>query len=296
MTWLILVTLVWAFSFGLIKGNLAGVDPLFVSFARLFIALLVFLPFIRWCKLHASLLWKLLLIGALQFGVMYITYNYSFRFLQSYEVALLTITTPLFVTLLADLFQRRFHWLFLVTALVAILGTGVVIFKDLSSPGLLTGFILLQISNLCFAFGQVFYRQVMAAEQGVRDHEVFGVLCLGGVAATGVVSGLFTPWRALQLGFTQIWTLLYLGVIASGGGFFLWNLGARRVNAGALAIFNDLKVPAAIAVSLIVFGEQTDLLRLAIGGAIVLAALVANELLSTKRNSRTKPQIEAGKT
>ncbi len=293
MLYLAIVTLVWAFSFGLIKGNLATVDPLFVSFARLAIALLIFLPFVRWRKLRADLVWKLLLAGALQFGVMYITYNTSFRFLQSYEVALLTITTPLYVTLLDDLFRRRFHWLFLVTALVSVIGTGVVIFKNLTSTGLLIGAALLQVSNVCFAFGQVYYRQVMEGEKGVKDHEVFGVLYLGGAAATALVSGLFTPWRALTLGFTQIWTLLYLGIIASGASFFLWNLGARQVNAGALAIFNDLKVPAAIAVSLLVFGEKTDPLRLAIGCAIVVAALVINEILSKGRKGGTKERAEA---
>jgi hypothetical protein len=49
------------------------------------------------------------------------------------------------------------------------------------------------------------------------------------------------------------------------------------VDIGALAIFNNLKVPLAVAVSLIFFGEQANLLNLAIGGAIVFAALVINE-------------------
>jgi len=38
------------------------------------------------------------------------------------------------------------------------------------------------------------------------------------------------------------------------------------VNAGALAIFNDFKIPLAVAISLLVFGEQTNLLNLLIGG------------------------------
>ena len=33
---------------------------------------------------------------------MYLAYNQSFRHLQAYEVALLTLTTPVMVTLLAD--------------------------------------------------------------------------------------------------------------------------------------------------------------------------------------------------
>jgi drug/metabolite transporter (DMT)-like permease len=283
MIFLLIVTVIWAFSFGLTKGNLAGVDPLFISFARLIIALIIFLPFLRLRKIGLKTALKLMLIGALQFGVMYITLNYSYRFLKSYEVALLTITTPLFVTLINDWIGRRFHWLFLVTALASVIGAGVVVFSDLTSTGLLTGFILLQISNLCFAFGQVYYCRVMQETDGLKDVQVFGLLYLGAVIVTGLASAIFTPWSKLQLGFTQIWTLVYLGAIASGVSFFLWNLGARKVDAGALAIFNDLKVPLAVAVSLLVFGEKADAIRLVIGGVIVVIALIVNEWLLRKR-------------
>jgi hypothetical protein len=48
MIWLLLVSLAWAFSFGLIKGNLTGVDSNFVAFARMALSLLSF------CLLPAS--------------------------------------------------------------------------------------------------------------------------------------------------------------------------------------------------------------------------------------------------
>ena len=66
--------------------------------------------------------------------------------------------------------------------------------------------------------------------------------------------------------------------------FFLWNYAARRVEMGTLAIFNDLKVPLAVAVSLLVFGEKTDPLRLVIGGLLAVGALVIQEW-----SSRGKP-------
>ncbi|MFZ6018697.1 MAG: EamA family transporter, partial [Chloroflexota bacterium] len=68
-------------------------------------------------------------------------------------------------------------------------------------------------------------------------------------------------------------------------------VGARKVNAGTLAIFNDLKIPLAVAISLAFFGEQADLPRLLIGGAVVLAALALNEW-NVRRRSRS-PQLAA---
>jgi drug/metabolite transporter (DMT)-like permease len=278
MIWLMAVTLIWGFSFGLIKNNLASVDSFFVSLCRMGLSLLVFLPFLRLRKIPKMLALKFMLTGAVQFGIMYIFYIYSFHFLKAYEVALFTIFTPLYVTILDGLLEKKFLPLFLATALMSIAGTAIVVFKDITTSNLWIGFLLVQVSNLAFAAGQVVYRRVMRTDPEVKDPEVFALLYAGGVIATGIGAAIFTKWNALSLGSVQIWSLVYLGIIASGVGFFLWNLGSRQVNIGALAVANDLKVPVAIAISLLVFGEKTDIWRLLMGGILVTAALLLNEL------------------
>jgi len=284
MIYLLVTTFIWGFSFSLIKNNLTGVDPIFVSLCRMALSLVVFMPFLRLKKLNVRFSLKMVLIGAIQFGVMYICYISAFQFLKAYEVALFTIFTPLFVTLFDGALKKRLSWLFLVTTLVTILGTAIVEYRELSTSSFWLGFILVQISNLAFAVGQILYRREFRTISGVKDLDVFGLLYLGGVLSTGIAAAIFTPWAKLQLGATQIWSLVYLGIIASGVGFFLWNLGARKVNVGALAIANDLKVPMAILISLVLFGEATDLPRLIVGGILVVIALVINELVS-KRNT-----------
>lgn len=283
MILLFIVSLAWAFSFGLIKGNLTGVDSNFVSFARMLLSLLVFLPFIRFKKVDRNLTLKLILAGIMQFGIMYIAYIASFKTLKAYEVALFTIFTPIYVTLIDDALKRKFNPLYLLTAALAVVGTWVIKSGDALTPGILNGFLLVQVSNLCFAFGQVYYRRLMADNPTVKDQEVFGILYLGAVLVTLAATLVFTPLSSITLTTKQIWTLVYLGVFASGICFFFWNIGARQVNTGALAIFNDLKIPLAVAVSLLVFGEQTNGLNLLIGGVIVVASLVLNEWLTKKR-------------
>jgi drug/metabolite transporter (DMT)-like permease len=277
MVYLIIVSIVWGFSFGLIKGQLTGIDSHFVSFARIFISLLVFAPFIRLRGLKRKAAAQLVLTGMLQFGVMYITYIYSFRFLKSYEVALFTIFTPLYVTLVNNTLQKRSNRLNILTTLLAMAGTAVIVLKGLPQGNLVQGFLLVQVSNLCFAFGQVYYKQIMAQAPGHKDWEVFGLLYLAGAAITALSAGIFTDWSSLALGLNQIFTLLYLGIIASGICFFMWNFGGRKVDTGSLAIFNNLKVPVAIAISLLFFGEQASLPNLLIGGLIIVAALFINE-------------------
>jgi drug/metabolite transporter (DMT)-like permease len=102
---------------------------------------------------------------------------------------------------------------------------------------------------------------------------VFAWLYLGGLAVTTVAATVAGGWAsAAQVSATQAAVLGYLGVVATGLGFFLWNRGAVTAPAGALAVFNNLKIPAAVAVALTVFGEQTDLRRLALGGTVMLLA------------------------
>lgn len=283
MAYLFIVSLIWAFSFGLIKGNLSGVDSTFVAFARLLIATLVFLPFIKLRKVSWSARLKLGLTGLVQFGVMYILYLAAFRTLQAYEVALFTIFTPIFVTLIDDMFTRRFNPLHLVVALITVAGTWIIEGQALQSREVLTGFLLVQASNLCYAFGQIYYRRVMAQQPELKDRQVFGYLYIGGLVITALATLVFTPFSSVTLTSKQTLTLLYLGAVASGLSFFLWNVGARSVNAGTLAVFNDLKIPLAVAVSLLFFGESTNLIRLLIGGSVIIAALLLNETLERKR-------------
>lgn len=287
MVFLLLVSFIWAFSFGLIKGNLAGLDSNFVAFCRMFIALLIFLPFLKFSKIKWKFNLKLALIGALQFGIMYITYIAAFKTLKAYEVALFTIFTPIYVTLIEDAFQKKFNPLYLVTAAAAVGGTWIIQGQAVLSQDVITGFLLVQVSNLCFAFGQIVYRRVMAQEPAVKNFEVFGFLYLGAAALTLLSTLVFVPISSIALTTKQVWTLIYLGAVASGISFFVWNIGARKVNTGALAIFNDLKIPLAVAVSLLVFNEQTNLPNLLIGGGIVIAALILNEFLNRKKSLLT---------
>jgi len=272
MPYLLVVSLVWAASFGLIKHYLTGVDPDVVNAIRLALTFLVFAPFLRLRGLEEGRLPKLVAIGAVQFGAMYALYTRSYGVLKAHEVALATVMTPIYVTLLDDLLERRFRPVFLACALVSVTGTGVCLGAvRLGAP--LNGLALVQLANLCFAVGQVFYRRLMADAKALPDREAFAWCAAGGAA----VAVLLALPRAVTKGFSaigavELFVLVYLGVVASGLCFFLWNLGARRVNTGVLAVMNDLKIPLGIAVSLLVFGERADWPRLTLGGALIVLA------------------------
>jgi len=283
MIYLLIVSLIWAFSFGLIKDNLTSLDSNFVAFTRLLISFIVFIPFLKIKKINNDLVIKLILNGAVQYGIMYVAYIYAFQFLKAYEIVLFTIFTPIYVTLINDILNKKFNRMFLITSSLAVIGAGIVVYNQLSDSNLITGFILIQVSNLSFAFGQVFYKNIMAHVK-IKDRDVFALLYFGAVITSFIFTLFTTNLLEIKITETQVFTLLYLGIVASGLGFFLWNYGARKTNAGALAIFNNLKIPLGILVSILFFDEIVNIDTLIVGGIIVIFALIINEYYI-----RTKP-------
>lgn len=271
---LVLASLIWGFSFGIIGNLLAGLPPAALGMVRMLIAVLVFVPFARTIPLREQ--GSFFAIGMLQFGVMYLAYMYSFQFLSSHVVALFTVTTPLYITVVHDLTQRRFRMANHLSAIVAIVGAGIIVWQGMSGANL-SGFILVQLANLCFALGQIMYRNFLSECQAlhqVADHQLFAWLYLGGAAA-------LLPWAAVELRHTlldvtlsQIVAVIYLGVVATGLGFFCWNRGARAVSAVTLAVMNNLKIPLSVVISLIVFRENVDLATLGAGILLLTAAVL----------------------
>ena len=88
MSDLVLSSVLFSLSFGLIKAVVAPIDPFMVAFLRLAIALAVFSPRLRRSTREPDLL----AIGFVQYGVMYCLYIASFRYLAGHQVAILTTT------------------------------------------------------------------------------------------------------------------------------------------------------------------------------------------------------------
>jgi len=290
VAYLWLVTVLWAFSFSLIGVYLAGqVDNYFAVFSRIFLASLFFLPVIKWRQTPLFLAIQLMLIGGIQLGAMYLFFYNAFVFLTVPEVVLFTIFTPLYITLLYDLLKGRLTLWYLVTALLAVLGAAILRYNPLSQ-NFLTGFLMVQGANICFALGQVTYKYLMekrpAGEpENLPQHSIFGFFYLGALVVSIVGLLVWGDLDKLPQTPGQWGVLLWLGIAASGLGYFLWNKGATRVNPGALAIMNNALVPAGLLVNLIIWNRDVDLLRLMIGGGLIFLSLWFNE-------AWVKPRVE----
>ncbi|OIQ24999.1 carboxylate/amino acid/amine transporter [uncultured Vibrio sp.] len=284
MFYLSTVTLLWAFSFSLIGVYLAGqVDSWFSVLMRVALASLVFIPFTKFRGVPNLLKLKLMAIGGIQLGLMYCFYYQSFLLLSVPEVLLFTVFTPIYVTLIYDLLKRRFSPWYLITAVIAVSGAAFIKFAGVNE-NFLVGFLVVQGANLCFAIGQVGYKYVMEQETvDLPQHSIFGYFYFGALCVASVAFALLGSFDKMPTTNLQWGVLVYLGVIASGFGYFAWNKGACLVNAGALAVMNNVLVPAGLIVNIVIWNRDVDLVSLSIGGAIILLSLWVNESWVKKR-------------
>ena len=283
MQYLFAVTLLWAFSFSLIGVYLAGqVDAWFSVLIRIALATLIFLPFLKLKQTPKPLALKLMLIGAIQLGVMYSFYYHSFLFLTVPEVLLFTVMTPLYITLLNDGLNRCFNPCFFIVALIAVIGAITIRYENLNSDFII-GLLIVQGANISFAVGQVTYKRLMNNNQ-LDDKAVFGWFFIGALIIATICYALFGNSNKLPTTFTQWGILIYLGLVASGLGYFMWNKGATLVNVGALAVMNNLLIPAGIIINVLIWNRDADIVRLSIGAAIMLGALLVNQMLNKKVN------------
>lgn len=283
---LVAVTLIWAFSFSLIGEFLAGkVDSYFAVFVRVALASLVFLPFTKFKGIPLKLALGIMIIGSVQIGIMYLFYYNSFLYLSVTEVALFTIFTPFYVTLIYDAFSFKFKSLYLVSVGVAVLGALVVKYGSVND-GFLKGFLFVQGANLCFGAGQSAYKALIERFDSINQKDVFGYFHFGAFFVVLVAFLTFGNFEKTALTTTQIGILIWLGVIASGLGYFLWNSGATKVDSGVLAIMNNALIPAAIVVNLVFWYKDTDIIRLIIGSILLYASLLIHKRIMRYYDTR----------
>jgi carboxylate/amino acid/amine transporter len=272
MFYLIAVTILWAFSFSLIAEYLMGLDKYFLVFVRIFLAAALFVPFTKFRGVPHILQFQLLLIGSIQIGIMYLFLYHSYSFLSVPEILLFTIFTPFYVTLIYDILAKRFHFLYIISAGIAVLGAFIIRYDNVNE-GFLTGFLLIQAANICFAIGQSAYKYIMEKNRNFDQKEIFGYFHFGAFVITALAFFMFGNFEYINPSLKQWLVLIWLGLAASGVGYFLWNKGATMVDAGVLGIMNNALIPAGLIVNIAIWSKIENYITLSIGTAVILFSL-----------------------
>jgi carboxylate/amino acid/amine transporter len=273
MPYLVIVTLIWSFSFSFIGHYLSHqIDNWFAVFFRILLAFIVFLPFLHKKNMTMKPILLLMGVGTLQLGIMYIFYYQSFLYISIPEILLFTTITPIYVTLFYDLLKKQpLKLTYLLTAVLSVIGTVVIRYNKIESQFII-GFLLIQGANICFALGQVGYKRFMEIYP-IPQINAFAWVYAGAAVTAAICYLLFGNVNKLPTTNLQWIVLVWLGIIASGLCYFLWNYGATKVDSGTLAIMNNVVIPLGILVNVIFWKQNVDWLRFISGSAIIILAL-----------------------
>jgi drug/metabolite transporter (DMT)-like permease len=286
------VNLIWAFSFSLIGVYLAGkVDGYFVVAARMALALLLFLPLmvIHYRRSDLKRIKQVVLIGTIQIGVMYLCLYHAFLYLSVAQTLLFTIMTPLYIIVLNAFISKSASrsatdkscvnekvsakfGINLLIGLLAVLG-GFLVRKTSVDGDFWTGLILVQLANLCFAFGQVAYKSLKPV--GIKAHMAdFGWFFVGALIVAVIGWILFGDTNKTPQDWTQWSIIVWLGLGASGGCYFAWNYAATLVSSGQLAVMNNILIPLGLAVNVFFWGQGSFSTEQMVGTFIIVMTLL----------------------
>lgn len=263
------VSLVWSLSFSLIGLYIApAVDAYLAVLIRILCGMAIFLPFVK--KNTLKNIVNLMIIGACQFGITYIFLYQSYHYISTIEVLLFSITTPIYIVIINGLFNRRFDVRTFLAAFLATIGALCIRYQSISGDFLM-GFILMQIANLVFAFGQTYYQRTQV--KSVKNYQNFFWFFMGAFVVA-LPAFLFLGKFKFEASTNTILSLIYVGVLATGLGQYFWLQGATKVSNATLSVMNNLLIPLGIIINLFFFGGAIGMpMQFTIGTIIIIASL-----------------------
>jgi drug/metabolite transporter (DMT)-like permease len=191
------------------------------------------------------------------------------------DVMVINATTPFFAAAIAWLWTgERESRVTLIASLAAFLGV-VLTFDGAVPAGRLFGNALALVMTILISAMMVIIR-------ARRDTPMLPASCLSAFALAIAVAPMATPSAGFGSNFIY---LVLFGTAQFGLGLLLLTLGTRLISATRSALIGSLETPLAPLWVWVGFGEIPPLMT-CVGGAVVMAAVAADMLLTARLNGR----------
>jgi drug/metabolite transporter (DMT)-like permease len=283
---LLFVTLVWGATFPVMKLATATLSGVEISALRFVVAAVCMAPF----ALRASrVAWRDgLLLGAVAL-VSYVTQAYGLQFISSNRSAFITTLNVLMVPLLGMAFGARPTLVMLAAALLACAGIGLM---SWDGGAHLVADLATVLCALAYALYVVLLslRTARHPARQLAATQIIWMALLGNLwmLLDNLGTGRFETLPARVIEWPILGGLLYLGVIATAAMLFLQALAQRHVPADKAAVIYAME-PVFAALFAWVWLSEVLTLRMALGGALVVGAV----LLSESRAASAPPAAKA---
>jgi drug/metabolite transporter (DMT)-like permease len=271
MLLLLLTMTVWGSTFVVTKGLIELWPPFTLALVRVGTGTLVLLPLAiarhqRGTRLPWGTIWCMGLLGVTLY---YLTFNLAMVYVSASQGALVQASIPAMTALVAVVWLRErataMRWLGIALSVSGVL---IVFSGNGSAPAqsTLLGNFLMFASVVCWALYTALAKRVASFETLVITACVTG---------TGTLLLLpFSAYEIMNAGLQPLpisgWVGVgYLGGIASGLAYVLYNSSLRHLDASAVGVYTNLIPVVGVLTGVVFLGEPLSL-RAILGGAIVM--------------------------
>lgn len=276
MLLLLLTMTVWGSTFMVTKELIAIWPPFTVAFVRVIVGTLVLLPFALSRKTPGIRLpWATIwLMGFIGVALYYLVFNLAMVYVSASQGALIQSSIPAMTALVAVLWLRErattLRWLGIAMSVGGVL----IVFSGSGSDGAgssLFGSLLMFASVVCWGLYTALAKRAAGFDSLVITVAVTGTgsLLLLPLAGYEVISANLAGNGLPPLPLIGWVELLYLGAIASGVAYLLYNASLRHLDASEVGVYTNLIPIVGVLTGVIVLGEPLSA-RAILGGLVVM--------------------------
>lgn len=284
---LLITVLIWASSFAVTKIGLQQIEPMTMAFIRAFFASVFLLFIICGKKQFKSFLcvvktdWKYFLILAIiGIALFNIFQNIGVKYTSSALAGVLQNTNPLFILILSGIFLHEIITRKkIIGVVVGFLGMLIIVFggvniNEIFKSQSFLGNVLIIGSSVSWAIYSILNKKVFKKYTPLHLTAIayiFGTIFLFPIAF------LFENTSTLFLFSIKSWLIVgYLGVVASGITFFLWNYALSKMEATKASVFLFLIPVIAILIGWL-FMEEALTVYTITGSILILGGIYITE-------------------
>jgi drug/metabolite transporter (DMT)-like permease len=280
------VAVIWGFSFVAARIVLSTLTPILLATVRFSIASLVFIPIIirdhrRGFAPSLRSMVELAGLGVLSISIYFWLQYTGVKYAGAGVSAILVVGLIPVLTGVASIFvlKERYHLQQIAGTGLGLLGVGLI-----ATPGLLVnevdwlfylGVLCLLLNAVCWALYSTLSRRLMNRER--RPLMVTAYVTVLGTLALIPMSST-SDWSLIRLLGPEQWlSILYLSLVCSCAGYFMWNLALSRMEAVKAAVWQYLEPVAAFAGEALIFSVLPSQSTLVGASAIIVGALLTNK-------------------
>lgn len=285
-TSLVLAALIWSSSFIGLKIAFEAYPPMFVIFARMLIASVVFLMVWKYLKAtrYRAGDWKLMAVMVISEPCLYFVFEaYALQNTSASQAGMITSILPLMVAIASMVFFHerlsRRAWLGFFVAVCGGIWLSMSAKVNEHSPNPMLGNFLELCAMIC---ATAYILSLKRLSERYSSWVLTAVQSFAG-AIFFLPLALIEPFdQAWEVNTRSIAAIVYLGVLVNIGAYGLYNLGVSKVSASQAGLFLNLMPVFTAIIAFLVLGEQLLPVQI-LASALVLLGVVLGQWQRKKR-------------